>query len=173
MTKAPQKWLENRLFEMPVIGRGRRTRTLGTRFWRPLLYQLSYTPVYVLNCFRCKPFCLREVSYHKSTPKVKIFWKIVLSNRQFFESSEIVELLNGFKRRGIPRHARNDISFSERAVLIDRIFLEPRPLPIQHKERENPALCLFAAIGLHGKQKCSNAPKATRRNNWGKSEKAL
>ena len=27
-------------------GRGRRIRTLGTRFWRPLLYQLSYTPVW-------------------------------------------------------------------------------------------------------------------------------
>ena len=27
-----------------IIGRGRRTRTLDTRFWRPLLYQLSYTP---------------------------------------------------------------------------------------------------------------------------------
>ena len=25
-------------------GRGRRIRTLGTWFWRPLLYQLSYTP---------------------------------------------------------------------------------------------------------------------------------
>ncbi len=28
-----------------VFGRGRRIRTLGTRFWRPLLYQLSYTPM--------------------------------------------------------------------------------------------------------------------------------
>ena len=27
------------------FGRGRRIRTLGTRFWRPLLYQLSYTPM--------------------------------------------------------------------------------------------------------------------------------
>ncbi len=27
-------------------GRGRRIRTLGTRFWRPLLYQLSYTPIW-------------------------------------------------------------------------------------------------------------------------------
>ena len=27
------------------IGRGRRIRTLGTWFWRPLLYQLSYTPI--------------------------------------------------------------------------------------------------------------------------------
>ena len=28
-----------------IFGRGRRIRTLGTRFWRPLLYQLSYAPV--------------------------------------------------------------------------------------------------------------------------------
>ena len=28
-------------------GRGRRIRTLGTRFWRPLLYQLSYTPILI------------------------------------------------------------------------------------------------------------------------------
>ena len=27
------------------FGRGRRARTLGTRFWRPLLYQLSYAPM--------------------------------------------------------------------------------------------------------------------------------
>ena len=27
-----------------IFGRGRRDRTLGTRFWRPLLYRLSYTP---------------------------------------------------------------------------------------------------------------------------------
>ena len=29
-----------------ISGRGRRNRTLGTRFWRPLLYQLSYTPMW-------------------------------------------------------------------------------------------------------------------------------
>ena len=27
------------------FGRGRKARTLDTRFWRPLLYQLSYTPI--------------------------------------------------------------------------------------------------------------------------------
>ena len=27
-----------------VCGRGSKSRTHGTRFWRPLLYQLSYTP---------------------------------------------------------------------------------------------------------------------------------
>ena len=26
-------------------GRGRRLRTLGLRFWRPPLYQLSYSPI--------------------------------------------------------------------------------------------------------------------------------
>ena len=31
-----------------AFGRGRRTWTLGTRFWRPLLYQLSYTPIFHL-----------------------------------------------------------------------------------------------------------------------------
>ena len=30
-----------------LLGRGRRTWTLGTRFWRPLLYQLSYTPIWL------------------------------------------------------------------------------------------------------------------------------
>ena len=30
---------------LTVFGRGRRIRTLGTRFWRPLLYQLSYAPM--------------------------------------------------------------------------------------------------------------------------------
>ena len=32
-------------------GRGTRTRTLGTWFWRPMLYQLSYTPSQILNYF--------------------------------------------------------------------------------------------------------------------------
>ena len=29
-------------------GRGDRTRTCGLRFWRPLLYQLSYTPAWAV-----------------------------------------------------------------------------------------------------------------------------
>ena len=31
---------------MASFGRGRKARTLDTRFWRPLLYQLSYTPMW-------------------------------------------------------------------------------------------------------------------------------
>ena len=38
------------------FGRGRRIRTLGTWFWRPLLYQLSYTPKFICRirflCFK-------------------------------------------------------------------------------------------------------------------------
>ena len=30
-------------------GRGRRLRTLGLRFWRPPLYQLSYSPIKVVD----------------------------------------------------------------------------------------------------------------------------
>ena len=39
----------NAVFKPFLLGRGRRTRTLGTRFWRPLLYQLSYTPILILT----------------------------------------------------------------------------------------------------------------------------
>ena len=28
-----------------IIGRGSKIRTHDTRFWRPMLYQLSYTPI--------------------------------------------------------------------------------------------------------------------------------
>jgi hypothetical protein len=31
--------------QLLILGRGRRIRTLGTWFWRPLLYRLSYTPL--------------------------------------------------------------------------------------------------------------------------------
>ena len=33
------------VFGQKKIGRGSRNRTHGTRFWRPLLYLLSYTPI--------------------------------------------------------------------------------------------------------------------------------
>ena len=34
-----------------LFGRGRRIRTRDPRFWRPVLYQLSYTPVCFFNLF--------------------------------------------------------------------------------------------------------------------------
>ena len=34
-------------YSLCACGRGSKSRTHGTRFWRPLLYQLSYTPTYV------------------------------------------------------------------------------------------------------------------------------
>ena len=50
-------------FAAPLsFGRGRRIRTLGTRFWRPLLYQLSYTPKKTLE--------RRVPIYHTESPPV-------------------------------------------------------------------------------------------------------
>ncbi len=40
---APNNYGE--MFGCVCYGRGRRTRTLDLRFWRPLFYQLNYTPV--------------------------------------------------------------------------------------------------------------------------------
>ena len=34
------------LSQVPFRGRGSKIRTHDTRFWRPLLYQLSYTPIW-------------------------------------------------------------------------------------------------------------------------------
>ena len=45
-THVKRKPAETQCFRR-FFGRGRRTRTLGTRFWRPLLYQLSYTPILI------------------------------------------------------------------------------------------------------------------------------
>ena len=39
----PSRWRVYRFHHLGA-GRGGRTRTHGLRFWRPLLYQLSYTP---------------------------------------------------------------------------------------------------------------------------------
>ena len=41
----PERALYKTAYTVSSNGRGRRIRTLGTRFWRPLLYQLSYTPI--------------------------------------------------------------------------------------------------------------------------------
>ena len=51
-----------------MFGRGGGTRTPGTRFWRPLLYQLSYTP---------KFGCLKIIAYilKKSIDKIQFVGK--------------------------------------------------------------------------------------------------
>ena len=41
-------------FQAVHIGRGRRNRTLGTRIWSPLLYQLSYTPTVTITLYHRK-----------------------------------------------------------------------------------------------------------------------
>ena len=38
-----------------TFGRGRRLRTLGLRFWRPPLYQLSYSPIKLVGLQGLEP----------------------------------------------------------------------------------------------------------------------
>ena len=66
--KSPQK---NR--GLYLFGRGGRTRTRDPRFWRPVLYQLSYTPVHLTiiphSFYFCKSFFKKtlfyfEISFH-------------------------------------------------------------------------------------------------------------
>ena len=68
----------NAVFKPFLLGRGRRTWTLGTRFWRPLLYQLSYTPISIL-------FSRQDVLYQTSHNLSRIFWKF---NIYFVSKSE-------------------------------------------------------------------------------------
>ena len=52
-------------YEGSNSGRGRRNRTLGTWFWRPLLYQLSYTPVWRLLIIQHKKLICKVPKWKK------------------------------------------------------------------------------------------------------------
>jgi hypothetical protein len=49
---------KSRILRVTSSGRGGRTRTRDLRFWRPLLFQLSYTPIYNLD-FKSTPGAIR------------------------------------------------------------------------------------------------------------------
>ena len=71
-----------------VLGRGDRTRTYNQRFWRPLLYQLSYTPI-------------EPLYYNKSLSRVLHFFDWFV----FFNTYGAVKLAVGYLV-GIARHRR-------------------------------------------------------------------
>ena len=73
------------------VGRGRRIRTRDPRFWRPVLYQLSYTPTWtsvlyhtLVNKSRCKPCIssatccgissMRSIVYHHCESDTTCGW---------------------------------------------------------------------------------------------------
>ena len=51
----------------PEVGTGGATRTPDTRFWRPMLYQLSYTRVFYCVCKSRTIFCLYKFLRKKIT----------------------------------------------------------------------------------------------------------
>ena len=70
-------------YSLCACGRGSKSRTHGTRFWRPLLYQLSYTPIYLLRslnaCLLYKILCrmssMNFKFFAKSGRRGKLFRK--------------------------------------------------------------------------------------------------
>ena len=70
-------------------GRGRRLRTLGLRFWRPPLYQLSYSPIFKWwTVSRSKhESCQRQVSLlrvpdQEAELKAKADWMVTLAEQK-------------------------------------------------------------------------------------------
>ena len=64
--------LETKHFKT-ISGRGRRLRTLGLRFWRPPLYQLSYSPVLI---FRRRRIRRRTIHRKNGGPSVEASQKL-------------------------------------------------------------------------------------------------
>ena len=52
-----------------VFGRGRKIRTLDTRFWRPMLYQLSYTPIKLKRCIN---YLISQIKHFFYNPHILI-----------------------------------------------------------------------------------------------------
>ena len=73
-------------YSLCACGRGSKSRTHGTRFWRPLLYQLSYTPIYLshsLNAWLlykilCGMSSMNFAFFAKSGRQGKLFRKTTL-----------------------------------------------------------------------------------------------
>ena len=69
--KAPKRSIQAK-FKDNLSGRGTRTRTLGTWDWRPLLYQLSYTPkeLFHFNIILTKSQQSIHKKIHKNTSEI-------------------------------------------------------------------------------------------------------
>ena len=80
-------------------GRGSKIRTHGTRFWRPLLYQLSYAPI-------CRPSLTARLFYHSARKMSRLFYKILRAN-----SARTMRRRNAVQTKGPPRHAAGFCSF--------------------------------------------------------------
>ena len=70
-------------------GRGRRLRTLGLRFWRPPLYQLSYSPILIWWTVSlsknesCRwQVSLLKVPVQEAELKAKADWMVTLAEQE-------------------------------------------------------------------------------------------
>lgn len=86
-------------YSLCACGRGSKSRTHGTRFWRPLLYQLSYAPI-------CRPSLTARLFYHSARKMSRLFYKILRAN-----SARTIRRRNAVQTKGPPRHAAGFCSF--------------------------------------------------------------
>ena len=91
------------------LGRGRRIRTRDPRFWRPVLYQLSYTPMLILSTHHiishfssdCKPFLKKSFCLRKN------LWLVAFSRCGWFAVSAFWGALHGcFRLVSLDRRRR-------------------------------------------------------------------
>ena len=90
-----------------LFGRGRRTRTHDPWFWRPVLYQLSYTPVCIsatLNIIsyfwvNCKPFFKKTLSFFqkKKFDSRKSRISYIICFKSYFEAAFVLRKLSRLK----------------------------------------------------------------------------
>ena len=104
-----EKSLETTQFQGFLYGRGRRIRTLGTRFWRPLLYQLSYTPISTFQRpvpRKCTKKCTKIVNILADS-YCAVIWKIWYLQITFilytlFDFCQCVFTINIAKNKKVP-----------------------------------------------------------------------
>lgn len=69
-----------------IIGRGRRTRTLGIWFWRPTFYQLNYTPK-AIKLVKLVPGAGIEPATHGASIRCSTYWAIQANSLTKYRSA--------------------------------------------------------------------------------------
>ena len=70
------------VFRLGFFGRGRRARTHDPRFWRPVLYQLSYTPVFFRTCVLYHTFSRFAIPFLKKVSFSHFLLSVLQSSPQ-------------------------------------------------------------------------------------------
>ena len=78
------------VFRLGFFGRGRRARTHDPRFWRPVLYQLSYTPVFFRTCVLYHTFSRFAIPFLKKVSFLHFLLSVLQSSPQKLPANVIL-----------------------------------------------------------------------------------